>query len=446
MNKFLVSSVTALLLAGSVSALASAGAYTDPESGFKLKTQPSWMQICGKSFYGLASKPDKKDSSLNLVCAFTAKEVQEATGKRFTTEEFRKKYKDLQVLERNSLSPDKVNYLPFMPDPYEIKPGNKLALASKELLDNASISISTNKKGRQPYVYLHIIDDAKTDNQESPRRPVDMQIAVTSENNMLYAVVSLFPLPDLQVQKTKIEEATAFSKDKVRTGFADDNKAKLDGYTASRKAFLKSLSFFAPVKDSTPFGFNDELLGGRIRLPEGWAYAQVNDDTTDKNIPVKITLAAPWITVSEFLTYHEEVGNALDSHDVSKINYQKISEAALFASSRTKGKNTFAELFESPLLTNLIADKFIKEGLNHPSVKEFVDFKEITTKSDFGNNYGTIKLTGNGSVKNNYFFNINANAMFTPQNFGLASYISKDGKKMDAELEKTFRNIKLASK
>ena len=108
MNKFLVSSVTALLLAGSVSALASAGAYTDPESGFKVKTQPSWMQICGKSFYGLASKKKKKDSSLNLVCAFTAKEVQEATGKRITTEEIRKMYKDLQVQERNSHSPDKV--------------------------------------------------------------------------------------------------------------------------------------------------------------------------------------------------------------------------------------------------------------------------------------------------------------------------------------------------
>ena len=43
-------------------------------------------------------------------------------------------------------------------------------------------------------------------------------------------------------------------------------------------------------------------------------------------------------------------------------------------------------------------------------------------------------------------FNINANAMFTPQNFGLAAYISKDGIKMDKELEKIFGNIKLLKK
>ena len=446
MKRFLVTSATALLLSGSISVFAAANTYTDPDSGFRLKTQASWMEIGGKNFYGLASKPDKKDSSLNMVCAYSAKEVQEATGKRFTTDEFRKKYKDLQLLERNGLSPDKVNYVLFMPDPYEIKPGNKLALASKELLDNSTLSISTNKKGRQPYVYLHIVDDGKTDRQKSLRRAIDMQVAITSENNMLYTVVSIFPLPDLQAQKAKIEEATPFSKEKVRTGFSDDNKERIDSYTASRKAFINGLSFFKPVKDTEPYGFNDALLGGRIKLPEDWAYVQANDDNIDKNIPVKITLAAPWINVSELLTYHEEVENALDNQDVSKINYQKISEVALFASSKTKDKNTFAELFESPLLTNLIADKFIKEGLNHPSIKEYLDFKEIKTKSDFGNNYGTVKLTGSGSVKNNYFFNVDANAMFTPQNFGLTAYISKDDKNLDEEFEKVFKRIKLAAK
>jgi hypothetical protein len=36
--------------------------------------------------------------------------------------------------------------------------------------------------------------------------------------------------------------------------------------------------------------------------------------------------------------------------------------------------------------------------------------------------------------------------MFTPQNFGLAAYISKDNKKMDASLEKILGNIKLLKK
>ena len=488
MGKILTASVSALLLLGSLSAFAATNTYTDPDSGFKLKAQPSWMEIGGKNFYGLANKPDKKETSLNVICAFTAKEVEEVTGKKFTTEEFISKFKDLQVLERNELSPDKVNYMLFMPDPYEIKMDNKLSLAPKELLDNSTISISTNKTGKQPYVYLHIIGKGNTDTFHNLRRSVDMQIAITSANNMLYTVVSTFPLPNLKAQKDKIEEATPFSKKKIRNELTDGNRDKINGYIASRKAFLKGLSFFAPVKDTVPYGFNDELLGGRIKLPETWAYAQVNDDTIDINIPVKITLAMPWGGVSEFLVPtknanyvpdKDDAGNAPDSknestvqdikrtdietdtdasdnipdeiagekslskEDVLKIKFQKISEVALFASSKAKDKNTFSELFNNPFLTNLLIDKFINEGLNHPSVKEYVDFKEINTRSDFSNNYGTIKLSGIGSVKDRFNFNLNANAMVTPQTFGLTAYISKDEKKLDPELEKTFGNIKL---
>ena len=479
MGRILTASVSSLLLLGSLSAFAATNTYTDADSGFKLKSQPSWMEIGGKNFYGLANKPDKKETSLNVICAFTAKEVEEATGKKFSTEEFLSKYKDLQVLERNELSPDKVNYKLFMPDPYEIKADNKLSLAPKELLDNSTISISTNKNGKQPYVYLHIVDKGNTDTLKSLRRSLDMQIAITSANNMLYTVVSTFPLPNLQAQKDIIEEATPFSKKKVRSQFTDGNKDRLNGYVASRKAFLKGLSFFAPVKDTIPFGFNDELLGGRIKLPETWAYAQVNDDTIDLNIPVKITLAMPWSGVSEFLAPQEKTDTetdkddtenapdkkvtdaaqdrenienipatacarkSLNKEDISKINFQKISETVFFASSKTKDKNTFSELFNNPFLTNLLIDKFINEGLNHPSVKEYVDFKKINTKSNFSNNYGTIELSGNGSVKDNFKFNLNANAMVTPQTFGLTAYISRDEKKMDPELEKIFGSIKL---
>ena len=455
MGRILTASVSSLLLLGSLSAFAKTITYTDPDSGFKLKSQPSWMEIGGKNFYGLANKPDKKEASLNVICAFTAKEVEEATGEKFSTEEFLSKYKDLQVLERNELSPDKVNYKLFMPDPYEIKADNKLSLAPKELLDNSTISISTNKNGKQPYVYLHIVDKGNTDTLKSLRRSLDMQIAITSANNMLYAVVSTFPLPNLKVQKDKIEEATPFSKKKVRSEFTDGNKDRLNGYIASRKAFLKGLSFFEPEKDTVPYGFNDELLGGRIKLPETWAYAQVNDDTIDINIPVKITLAMPWGGVSEFLVPQKNADNAaekndddksLSKEDILKINFQKFSEVVLFASSKAKDKNTFSELFNNPFLTNLLIDKFINEGLKHPSVKEYVDFKAINTKSNFTNNYGTIELSGNGSVKNNFKFNLNANAMFTPQTFGLTAYISKDEKKMDPELEKIFGSIKLHSK
>ena len=60
MKKVLAASVAVLLLTGSVSSLAATKTYTDLDSGFKLKAQPSWMEIGGKNFFGLADKPDKR--------------------------------------------------------------------------------------------------------------------------------------------------------------------------------------------------------------------------------------------------------------------------------------------------------------------------------------------------------------------------------------------------
>ena len=123
----------------------------------------------------------------------------------------------------------------------------------------------------------------------------------------------------------------------------------------------------------------------------------------------------PWDGVSDFLKYHEEINKSQGKEDASKINFQKISEVVLFASSRTKDKNSFAEFFENPILTNLIIDKLINEGLKHPSIKE-------------------------------YAFNVNAKAMFTPQNFGLTAYIFRDDKKMNTDLKNRLEKISLLKK
>ena len=446
MKKVLAASVAVLLLTGSVSSLAATKTYTDLDSGFKLKAQPSWMEIGGKNFFGLADKPDKKEGALNLVCAFTAKEVENATGKKFTTKEFMSKYNDLQVLERNGLPPGKVNYLFFMPDPYEIKENNRLSLMPKELLENTNINISTNKKERQPFVYLHVVGNNDKNTSKTLHRAVDMQVALTSQNDMLYAVVSTFPLPNLNAQKAKIDDATPFSKKRVRSELADSNKEKISGFLASRKAFIKGLSFFKPEKTTEPYGFDDALLGGRVKLPENWAYVQVNDDTVYEKIPLKLTVAVPWKGISELLSYKKQVDEAVGEDDVSKLNFQKISELAIFASSKTKEKDTFAELFDTPVLTGLLIDKLVKDGLRQSSVRKFADFKKIKTKSNFSDTYGIIKLYGRGSVKNNYYFNVNANLMFTPQNFGMVSYIAKDGIRINPNLNKNLGQIKLIKK
>ena len=315
----------------------------------------------------------------------------------------------------------------------------------KELLEHSNISISTNKKEKQPFVYLHVVGNNDENKLKMFSGTVDMQVALTSQNDILYAVVSTFPLPNLKMQKAKIEDATPFSKKKVRSELADSNKEKINGFLASRKAFIKGLSFFKPEKATEPYGFNDELLGGRVILPDNWAYVQVNDDTVDEKIPLKLTVAVPWNDISELLANKKDVEQAVDGKNLSKLNFQKISEFAIFASSKTKDKDTFAGLFDTPVLTGLLIDKLIKDGLHHPSIKSFANFKEIKTKSDFNDTYGTIQLSANGSVCN-FSFDVNANLMFTPKNFGMAAYIAKDDIKISPNLKKSLEQIKLLKK
>ena len=90
--------------------------------------------------------------------------------------------------------------------------------------------------------------------------------------------------------------------------------------------------------------------------------------------------------------------------------------------------------------------RIIKEGLKHPSVKNIIDFKNLETKSDFTNSHGTVDLKGTGTVKSKYDFNVNANLMFTPQLFGMKTYISRDDKKISSDLEKIFDHISLKKK
>ena len=106
-------------------------------------------------------------------------------------------------------------------------------------------------------------------------------------------------------------------------------------------------------------------------------------------------------------------------------------------------KQKIKTLYGSNDIVRDVKDLYKKEGLNHPSVKKFVELNNVKTKSDFSNNYGTIQLSGNGSVKSNYVFNINANLLFTPQNFGMVTYIAKDENKTSKEMETILEKVKL---
>ena len=108
MKKLLCCAVAAALLSGAASGFAAKSTYTDLDSGFRLITEAAWLKLGGKDFYGLTHKGEGKDTVLNLVCSVPADKVEAAIGEKFTTEQFLQKFKELQLLELNEISPEKV--------------------------------------------------------------------------------------------------------------------------------------------------------------------------------------------------------------------------------------------------------------------------------------------------------------------------------------------------
>lgn len=497
MKKLLCCAVAAALLSGAVSGFAAKNTYTDLDSGFRLETEAAWMKLGGKDFYGLVQKGEGKDTVLNLICSVPADKVEAVTGEKFTTKQFLQKIKELQLLERNEISPEKVEYSLFKPETYEIPqddnegnpafqlPGKKdlsgadeqdstqkvtaesaaeamektpsvtgetepantpdraaLALLPKEMLKNASVGISTGKRKNVPYVYLHFVDKGERDSlPEGSLRSMDIQLAITSQNDRLYTVLSTFPLPDLKKQKSRVDEATPFSQEKIRTKINEGNKSEFKSHMALRENFLKGLTYFAPVKNVQPFGFDDTLSGRRIPLPDRWAYFQVNDKNKEKYASFYLTFSAPWPGIGPLM---RNVQEAPKSGPIPSIGQEqtKINEALLFVSARTDKQDTFAQFFEEPLLSGVVIERLIQSVLDNSKVKEVIDFKEYKTAADFTAAYGTVTLSGNGTLhtkngnaKEELPFRLKLQAAFTKQDVSMASYFARDKNKFTSDLK-----------
>lgn len=500
MKKLLCCAVAAALLSGSASGFAAKSTYTDLDSGFRLKTEAPWLKLGGKDFYGLTHKGEGKDMVLNLVCSVPADKVEAAIGEKFTTEQFFQKFKELQLLERNEISPEKVEYALFKPETYEIpqddSEGNPafrlpekkdlsgadeensmlnatdknsadtktalsvageagqanapdraaLALLPKGMLKNASVGISTGKRKNVPYVYLHFVDKGERDSlPDGSLRPMDIQLAITSQNDRLYTVLSAFPLPDLKKQKSRVEEATPFSQEKIRTKINEGNKSEFKSHMALREDFLKGLTYFAPVKDTQPFGFDDALSGRRIALPDRWAYFQASKEDRENHGSLHVTFSVPWPGIAALMRNGQETtrsGEMVPPIPSIGQGQTKINEALLFASARTDKKDEMAQFFAEPLLSGFVVERLIKSVLDNPKVKEVIDFKDYKTSADFTSDFGTVKLNGNGilyskngSVKEEMPFRLNLRAAFTRQDVRMASYFTRDKNEFTSELK-----------
>lgn len=285
------------------------------------------MQLVGKDFYGIATETASKATDYNVVFAFPAEEVEKATGNKFSTADFMKNYKKLQVMERCGISPGKVEYSVFDPATFSYNPDKpdgkildltgkkpmvklpcKARILKKTLLDNARISISTETIGKKDYVLLRIVDQGDFDFYAKELRPaMDLQMALTSENDMLYIILSSIDLPNTKKQAEICREATVFKREKIKNRLEAENRAELTAALKDRSTFLKKLEIFAPVENEEEYGFTDKYLAKKFILPDDWAYVRIDSDINadtkkwakEDGISFMTTLAVPYRSIIE---------------------------------------------------------------------------------------------------------------------------------------------------
>ena len=225
----------ALALGTAAPALGSRTLYTDADSGFRVKTPDSAVQFVGKDFYGyvVQTLPEKKapaspadgepeititedTSTTCLIYAVPAAQVEAATGKKFSTKDFLQNYEDLAVMERNGIDPNKADYFLYDLENYRTPedgvsgedasvPGtgeeggpSPLAVIPSSLLDHADISLSTGKRGKNPFVFVHLVEKLPDEKKDTSFKEDggknfarhDMQLALTSANDILYVVTT----------------------------------------------------------------------------------------------------------------------------------------------------------------------------------------------------------------------------------------------------------------
>ena len=456
----------ALALGTAAPVLGSRTLYTDADSGFRVKTPDPAVQFVGKDFYAyvLQTPPEHKEpsqaaddepeititedtSTTCLVYAVPAAQVEAATGKKFTTKDFIKNYEDLAVMERNGIDPNKADYFLYNLDHYrtpeddvlveeptvpaagdeagttaEAKDGSShLAVIPSSLLDHADISLSTGKRGKTPYVFIHLVEKLPDEEKDTSFKEDggknfarhDMQLALTSANDILYIITTNFELPNLNNQKDALKkEYTPLKRTKKSRELTAANTEDLNAKKNIREDFLKNITFFAPQKAAEPYGYRDPVLQQFVRLPDDWIYCQTRLDKL-VDVPAQaaelgtLTLGLRGLTMPRIYDLFGQALREKNYKDPASIEtalnlerHYKELPSILFSYSgpytADQKKHISRTLHNDLRFMGLAVEAALHMGVKSPTLRQYLDVLNFKTRRIPSDQEMTIYLKGEG--------------------------------------------------
>lgn len=409
---------------------AHASAYENSYAGYSVKDGQPYYKLEAKKVYAytnISSKKvyqneeDLKNTAVNIVNYYTAEDMEQILGEKFSTAYFDAEYEKLALLERSQLNLKTVPAPLLELDKYAEHDSNgNLTIQSKvlkEKLEKLTPLIKTGKIAGKKAItisYLYKQSDVL----------VKIDTSLVSANDRLYLLSTVNTDQDLyapkkdeksadadadidetdtdeenEEAKTEPKSAASVKEEmekalEVENVFVRDVPAEtMQRFDKAHTDLLKGFKAFAPTSTPKAISFTDTAVGKSVQLPDDWFYGQLNLRYKNKG--------TFYLTMASSMKQMQDVAANTDYDNIYSVFAIPASDPEYqqkFMDLYTSGMRNVLEHWNHLLVTvsvDNINDADAKELLATPvanklAVESFIN-DGLQRLKGFGNDYFALK-------------------------------------------------------
>lgn len=468
---------------------AHASAYENSYAGYSVKDGQPYYKLEAKKVYAytnISSKKvyqneeDLKNTAVNIVNYYTAEDMEQILGEKFSTAYFDAEYEKLALLERSQLNPKTVPAPLLELDKYAEHDSNgNLTIQSKvlkEKLEKLTPLIKTGKIAGKKAItisYLYKQGDVL----------VKIDTSLVSANDRLYLLSTVNTDQDLyapkkdeksadadadidetdtdeenEEAKTEPKSAASVKEEmekalEVENVFVRDVPAEtMQRFDKAHTDLLKGFKAFAPTSTPKAISFTDTAVGKSVQLPDDWFYGQLNLRYKNKG--------TFYLTMASSMKQMQDVAANTDYDNIYSVFAIPASDPEYqqkFMDLYTSGMRNVLEhwnhllvtvsvdnindadakeLLATPVANRLAVESIINDGLQRMKgfSNEYFALKDYKTNYDFTKEKALIGINADTQLLKDFAYN-NKILLSCNQKAATAMLFIK---KTDAETEKSL--------
>lgn len=438
---------------------AHASAYENSYAGYSVKDGQPFYKLEAKKVYAytnISSKKvyqdeeDLKNTAVNIVNYYTAEDMEQILGEKFSTAYFDAEYEKLALLERSQLNHKTVPAPLLELEKYAEHDSNgNLTIQSKVLKEKLTPLIKTGKIAAKKAItisYLYKQGDVL----------VKIDTSLVSANDRLYLLSTVNTDQDLyapkkdeksadadadidetdtdeenEEAKTELKNATSVSvKEEMEKALEVENVFVRDIPAETMQRFdkihtdlLKGFKAFAPTSTPKAISFTDAAAGKSVQLPDDWFYGQLNLKFKDKGT-FYLTLASSMKEMQEVAANadYDSVYSVLAIPQADPEYQKKVTELyssgarnvlehwnhlLITASVDNITDAEIKELLSTPVANRLAVESFISEGLQRMKgfSNDYFALTDYKTNFDFTKEKALIGINADAQLLKDFAYN-----------------------------------------